>query len=165
MADRPYILIDVDGVLNLCEASAEERERLIQDEGWSRHEVTVYGQAGYILVNSAHGQWLQELAQETGAELAWASGWMNEANTCISPLLGLPQLPVAPSWRGRKAKWAVEWTRGHPFVWFEDDRDECATAGYFARDGKQQHLMIRVDPDTGLTREHIFRAREWLLTL
>ena len=31
-----------------------------------------------------------------GCHLIWATTWMEEANECIAPLLGLPALPLLP---------------------------------------------------------------------
>jgi len=65
--------------------------------------------------------------------LIWATTWMDEANECICPLLGLPALPIViwpdlPKddhdariglhWKTRRI---VEQAAGLPFVWVDDE--------------------------------------------
>jgi Swiss Army Knife RNA repair-like protein len=147
---RPLVLIDVDGVL---------RHRTYH-EGWTSREVWADGEQYRIFLNPAHGKWLRDLADETGAELAWASTWQDWANVYIGPVLGLPALPVAPAPRGHKVRNVIPWTKGRPFVWFDDDTGVIVKAGMLA--DSQPHKMIWVPEKTGLTLEHIAGARTWL---
>jgi len=58
---RPHIFVDVDGVLNFyrnCDGAFDSRG-------------TVDGITYHLRLNSFHGQWLTDLAEKTGAELAW----------------------------------------------------------------------------------------------
>ena len=124
MTDRPYLLIDVDGVLNAicCQYTSYRGQPpppvCPLHHGWIKTEGLGYP----LLLNPAHGPALLALAEETGAELAWGSTWEHHANEHIGPKIGLPPLPYAPVVRGgQKALTVVPWTEGRPFVWLDDD--------------------------------------------
>jgi hypothetical protein len=161
--DRPLVLLDVDGVLNLgMFATSKQRGRLVRRHGWysSRAGGDPHNpSASRVLLNPAWRPMLRSLA-ETGAELAWASGWMQEANWYIGPLLGLPELRWAPAVHRRKAYTVVPWTEGRPWAWLEDYEDELQVASALSR--KRPHLPVLVDRETGLTQEHVDRVAAWL---
>lgn len=158
---RPLILVDVDGPVNVTASAAVRRSRCYH-EGWRQHRIEDF--AARIFWNPEIGPWLLRLAAETGAELAWGSMWEDDANAYISPLLGLPRLPVSPAMSGiTKAHGIVPWTAGRPFVWFDDEPGETGDVPRLA--GDQPHLVILVSEYTGLTAEHIGQARAWLLRL
>lgn len=114
---------------------------------------------------------LTELAEAAGAELVWASYWQDKANTWIAPRIGLPSLrfvPITRLWRPHARSWLGEWKARHvvpwigqtPFVWLEDN---LGVPRHLARQqGLGRHLVVPVDPATGLTHHHITRARMWL---
>jgi hypothetical protein len=152
-SDRPYILIDVDYVLN-----PDFRGR------WDGAEFGSLSSAGWVVLNGFtmndrpvwlnrhHGIKLLHAAEATGAKLAWATRWHDLANQIISPILGLPQLPVAPCTSESKADTVIPWTQGRRFAWLDDEQyviDAC-------------ELGVKVDPETGLTDEDIMRAVELL---
>jgi HAD domain in Swiss Army Knife RNA repair proteins len=114
---------------------------------------------------------LTELAGAAGAELVWASYWRNRANTRVAPRVGLPPLrfvPIPPRWRSHtrstpgswKARHVAAWAGQTPFVWFEDDAD--AAIRLARQPGLGRHLLVNVDPMTGLTDSHVEHARAWL---
>lgn len=158
MTDRPLILIDVDGVLN-PEFSSKERRRLRRHHGWiARHGYQSRNRFPLFL-NPRHGPRLWRLAEETGAELAWATTWNENANSQVGRWLGLPTLPVAPAKRYSKAETVVPWTEGRPFVWLDDEPyivEDCA------RLATQPHLVVPVNPHVGLTFPDLMRTYEWL---
>jgi hypothetical protein len=157
---RPLILVDVDGVLNPS-FIARERRRLAFHEGWVQRRADVGGLVFRLFVNPAHGPLLWRLAEETGAELAWGTTWEYYANPCVGRLLGLPGLRWAPVRDGNhKADGIVPWTRGRPFVWFDDEPGAAEVTARLA--GGQPHLVVHVDDPPGLTEEHIATARTWL---
>jgi len=160
---RPYLLVDVDGVLNAITTSAE-RGRLIYKEGWVHKWAELPIGRFRLLCNPACGPLLTRLAADTGAELAWGTTWEDDANTWVGPLVGLPVLPVAPvSGYRSKADGVVPWTNGRPFVWFDDQLSVALRTAELAAD--RPHLVVETDPSVGLTAEHIGIAREWLLAL
>ena len=159
---RPLVLVDVDGVLNPARSHAP---------GYQGHWVFPGGLAHRLLLNPSHGQMLTELAKVAGAELVWASSWRNRANTWVAPRVGLPPLrfvPIPRRWRPRtrpspgswKACHVAVWIGQRPFVWFEDDAD--AVSRLARQPGLGRHLMVKVDPVTGLTDSHVEQARTWL---
>jgi hypothetical protein len=159
---RPLVLVDVDGVLNPA------RSRAL---GYRGHWVFPAGLPHRLLLNPSHGPMLTELAEAGGAELVWASYWRNRANTWVAPRVGLPSLrfvPIprrgSPGTRASLGSWkachVAVWAGQRPFVWFEDDPD--AAIGLARRPGLGQHLLVKVDPVTGLTDSHVEQARAWL---
>jgi hypothetical protein len=162
MADRPLILVDVDFTLNPDFTGR-----------WDGPEGDALREAGWVILgdflfngrpvwlNRFHGLKLMHAAIATGAELAWATLWHGVANQVISPLLGLPQLPVIPFRPDRhKAEGVIAWTAGRPFAWLDDLPDGPEVTGRLA--GGQPHLVVRVDPEAGLTDEDISEAQEWI---
>jgi hypothetical protein len=158
----PLVLVDVDGVLNAGQPGAG---------GYRRHWVFPGGIPYRLSLNPLHGQMLADLAGAADAELAWASYWQGRANTWIAPRVGLPPIrhvPIPNRWRHRarsslgtwKAAAVAAWAGRAPFVWFEDEPD---VPGYLARrPGVGRHLVVTVDPATGLTHRHLQQARTWL---
>lgn len=102
-------------------------------------------------------------------ELAWATAWMEEANEVVSPLLGLPTLPVV-TWAGTsgepgglhwKTRELVGYAAGRPFVWLDDEVGE-ADREWVAGHHPAPALLHRVDPRTGLTDEDFAAVGRWL---
>jgi hypothetical protein len=104
-----------------------------------------------------------------GCELVWATTWMDEANGCLAPWLGLPPLPVvpwpdAPEPPGRlhwKTRPLVAWAAGRPFVWLDDEitaPDRAWTAVHHPGPA----LLHRVDHRHGLTEADFQAVGEWL---
>jgi hypothetical protein len=128
-AQRPLLFLDVDGPLIPFGASSHQ-----YPDGYPVYE------AGYELktasnpllarIDPGHGPQLTAL----GCDLVWATTWMNGANECVSPRIGLPQIPVViwpdPSdaddqdeqdglhWKTRPL---VAWAAGRSFAWVDDE--------------------------------------------
>lgn len=155
------VLVDVDGVLNPDDHTLP---------GFTVHQLSPTGHGVFpVALNPAHGTALLELAEATGAELAWATTWERHANTLIGPLLGLPELPVVPLRRKFsgavfKAESVAEYAAGRPFVWMDDDPFQAMrdTPGTLFTG---PHLVIEVAPRFGLQDHHVAQARNWLRTL
>ncbi|MFD9725811.1 HAD domain-containing protein [Streptomyces sp. NPDC059072] len=109
-------------------------------------------------------------------ELVWATTWMEEANECLAPRLGLPPLPVL-EWpepsdeAGRGVPSRVHWktpglvghAAGRPFVWV-DDEITAADRAWVADHHAGRALLHRIDPGLGLTDADFGALRAWLLT-
>jgi hypothetical protein len=99
---------------------------------------------------------------------------MGDANACISPLLGLPQLDVVdwpePSeseardernglhWKTRPL---VAWASGRPFAWVDDEITDADRA-WVAAHHPGRALLHRVDPCHGITDGDYTVLDSWL---
>lgn len=121
-------------------------------------------------IDPGHGPQLMALR----CDLVWATTWMNEANECICPRIGLPPMPVViwpePSdaddqderdglhWKTRPL---VAWAAGRSFAWVDDEitnRDRAWVSAYH-----QGHALLhRVDRTQGLTAADYATLAEWL---
>ena len=155
---RPYLLVDVDFVLNPDFSAVWDGSQGdgLRAAGWG----TV---GGFIMndrpvwLNIHHGRDLLRVAYETGAELAWATNWHHYANQVVAPILGLPQLPLATSPPRPKEQAVIEWTAGRPFVWLDDENHVLA-----AIDAAPNGASVRIDPATGLTDANLEEAMKRL---
>ncbi len=121
-------------------------------------------------INPQHGARLAALP----CEVVWATTWMDEANECIAPLLGLQRLAVVvwpePSdlddqderdglhWKTRAL---VDWAAGRPFVWVDDEATETDRA-WIASHHAGRAVVHRVDARIGLTDDDYVLLAEWL---
>ncbi|GAA1987647.1 HAD domain-containing protein [Kitasatospora viridis] len=151
--DLPLLLLDIDGVLNPFAAAAcppgfrEYRFFLGEDP---------------VRLNRAHGPWLAALAGSF--ELVWATGWEEEANRLVAPVLGLPRLPVitfppkpfAPS---AKVPAVAAHVGDRPAAWIDDALTPQAHTWAAAR--RADTLLLGADPAVGLTRAMVHRLTAW----
>lgn len=104
-------------------------------------------------------------------DLVWATTWMSDANECIAPWLGLPELPVVdwPEPSDEDGRDGLHWkTRalldraaGRPFVWVDDEITDADRA-WVAEHHRGRALLYRVDPRIGLTDEDFTTVDAWL---
>ena len=78
--DRPFLLLDVDGVLNPLSVA--------KPSGFTRYKLLGYE----VWLSTQHGEWLRTLAK--WFDLVWATTWEYQAPRLIAPRVGLPQMPV-----------------------------------------------------------------------
>ncbi len=115
-------------------------------------------------IDSRHGVRLSALP----CDLVWATTWMAEANEAISPLLGLPELPVV-DWPDSdeegplhwKTRGLVEWAAGRPFVWVDDEITD-ADRVWVSAHHHGRALLHGVDARCGLTRADLIVIADWL---
>ena len=161
----PLLFLDVDGTLIPYDGSMPAEPADV----WAGRQEQANPNLGRI--NLALGPRLLALP----AELMWATGWMHEANDVISPLLGLPQLPVveldepqmdAAEWYqlNWKTETLVEVAAGRPFVWI-DDEITGTDRGWVADNHPGSALLFRVDAHFGLAEADLAAVERWLRSL
>ena len=130
--DRPVLLLDVDGVINVYQG---------RDDVFPPFAIEVYSAVSHL--GSVFTLWLRPELREWFASLSerftivWATDWLN-ANEAISPLLGLPgdldavpfpeQWLDVPFWFCRKTPHVRRWasTVGvRRFAWIDDTLTEA----------------------------------------
>ncbi|MEU9076154.1 hypothetical protein [Kitasatospora sp. NPDC048538] len=170
---RPLLLLDVDGPLNPYAAPATRRPDgydthrmlppswLARRPPWSERRV----RSLRVWLNPAHGPELLALPYE----LVWATTWMDEANTYIAPLIGLPELPYIrwtevfgadPDGLHWKTRDVVAWAAGRPFVWVDDELGP-QDAEWIAAHHPGPALALHVNPRIGLRAGDFATLRDW----
>lgn len=152
-AQRPLLLLDVDGVLNPFAAE-------ICPDGFREH--SLFPDEGPVRLNHVHGPWLVGLAEKY--EIVWATGWEDDAHRVLSPILGLPQFPVirfppVPFHPREKVPAIAALVRDRAAAWVDDAL--TPEAYEWAGDREAPTLLIGIDPCTGLTRPTVDRLSEW----
>ena len=161
MGERPWLLIDVDGVLN----------PLVVADGFDIHELTPIGWTRgplQVQLTPRHGGWIAAMTDVF--ELAWATTWEDSANTLIGPLVGLPELPVVhfgfetarPVWGiCAKTPGVAAWVGRRPFAWLDDGIDERDARWMRRQYGLHDFHLQPIDPLVGLTEADLAQVRAW----
>jgi hypothetical protein len=155
---KPLILLDVDGPLNPWAANPKPENYRPFDirAGWWR-KLRVW-------LDPRHGDQLKALAEDTGAELAWATTWGHRANTEIGPRLHLPELKVIDfqDETGWKYPAVARYAWERPLVWFDDDfaLHETRRRDFVHKRRDLVTGLVHVDPRTGITEQHLSEARK-----
>lgn len=174
---RPLILLDIDGVLNPCDAKPTRRPVgyttiRVRPSGWERAKNPLR-----VWLNPDHGRLLLEFAAEHDAELVWATTWMADANKFISPVIGLPELPYVDyldhpgTIKGWKYPATLTYAVGRPLVWLDDDFGDLARIQHrddFMEKRKAAGLATKlhhVDSRIGLTELDLTQVGRWLRSL
>ena len=152
------LFVDVDGVISLFgfEPGAEPPGRFHWVDGIAH------------CIPSACGGRLERLAERF--ELVWATGWEEKANEYLPFILGLPfrDLPVF-TFDGRavfgSAHWKLEaideYAAGRPAAWIDDNLDDECETWATTRAGGAPTLLLRTEPATGMTDEHVTQLLAW----
>jgi hypothetical protein len=157
---RPFLFIDVDGVLSLFgfDTAHPPEGRFLMVDGIVH------------LLSRPAASLLAGLRPDF--ELIWCTGWEEKADEYLPHALGLPAgLPhlhfdrAAPA-DGRHWKLAaIEAEAGteRPLAWIDDDHDE--TCRRWAMDRPAPTRLVSTDPAVGLTAEQADGLRDWVRSL
>lgn len=164
---RPWMFLDVDGVLN-----AFARARRLPAEAFE--DFRSVPALGFELWLSAEmGRRLATLP----VDIAWSTTWSPYVDDVIAGAVGLPRgLPVAAT-PPEDGQWHLGWKLDQvasflaadvrPFVWLDDDAlDAPASDGRTARQWAAElnvpSLLIAPSPKTGLSRGELEAIESWL---
>ncbi|MFF4249115.1 hypothetical protein ACFYY2_32305 [Streptomyces sp. NPDC001822] len=163
---RPLLFLDVDGPLIPFGATPMQRPQGYPTYGPASGRAAGSGNPLVARIDPALGPKLAAL----GCELVWATTWLDSANECVAPWLGLPALAVVewpedPDDLIHGLHWKtpplVERAAGRPFVW-ADDEISATDRAWVARRHLGRALLHRVDPRIGLTDADFACIRAWL---
>lgn len=200
MTDAPdaLLLLDVDGPLNPFrqitrkgylppkarqgEQPFEYQKHFLRPPGWET------GMALPVLLSAQMGAELARL--QDCFTLVWATTWEDAANELLSPILGLPELPVI-TWPDEQAEWnspggrrgswktphILRWLDRHgtgadgrhrPWVWVDDEIGAADRALVRSRYGEQRgerpvvrRWLFAIEPNQGLRRGDLADLRRW----
>lgn len=151
---RPLLLLDVDGVLNpfaapTCPPGYREHAFFPDDDPPVR-------------LNDSHAHWMALLADRF--DLAWATGWEDEANTYLAPFFNLPPLPVirfppVPFAPAEKVPPIAAFAGDRPTAWVDDAHTQEAREWAGSRAART--LLAATDPARGLTEETMEVLLRW----
>ena len=173
--ERPYVFLDVDGVLNVLEKDLGRHVEMFDD--FAEHVVPFDTVSGY---RRSVTVWLSPsmAARVAGlaADIQWVTTWEHRAGSTIAPRCGLPRdLPVlARDLRGEE--WDLDWKFDavrkaveedpRPFVWIDDDidflQDGSLTPRAWAHSLALPNLLIAPEAGTGLIARQLDLVDEFL---
>ncbi|MEY9845593.1 hypothetical protein ABH940_002671 [Streptacidiphilus sp. BW17] len=161
--ERPLLFLDVDGPLIPFGAVGHPTYPTNNEPAGSASNPLL------ARINPGLGPRLSALP----CELVWATTWMSDANECIAPHLGLPELPVViwpePSENDQrderaglhwKTRALVDWAAGRAFAWVDDEITARDRAWVSAHHGERA-LLHRVDPRRGLADTDFVLLSDW----
>lgn len=164
VTDRPFLLLDVDGVLNPW-----LMHRL--PAGYRHHQIGIFD----VILAEWHGPAILELCRTAGLDLVWATTWEDHANDEIAPRVGLPSdLPwirfsdedagaLVETWKLPAVQRAVG---DRPCVWIDDDLwSDAWTWAEQRSEAGTPTLLVQPHPEQGLVAAHLDEVAIWAAAL
>ena len=153
MPSKPLLLVDVDGVLNPWAAKR-------CPDGFTEHFFPPHEEPARL--NPLHGVWLRRLGRVY--DMAWATGWGDEANELLPPILGIAEMPVVrfpavPFEPAEKVPAVAAYSGERAVAWIDDALGQDAWLWYLER--QFPTLLVPIDPAIGLTEDVVERLEEW----
>jgi hypothetical protein len=170
---KPYLLVDIDGVVSLFSAAPVPAERPRADAPGA-DGVPVEGAFHSIdgiphFLSSTAADHLRRLSHSF--ELVWASGWEEKAEEHLPRLLGVPAglpfiafgRPAAGPGRATAAHWKLEsvdeFVGERPLAWIDDAFNPACHEWAAARGAPT--LLVSTSPERGLTATEAATLLEW----
>jgi hypothetical protein len=164
MAGRPWVLVDIDGVLNPEKNQAER--------GFTPYRLK--GEDYLVWLHRDHGRMLNELDREGLVELRWGTTWNDAANRMVGPAIGLDRrwdvvtidrAAAGPVRFGHnwKAVSVREGAGDQAFAWLDDAITEPDRLWAEDRvlDQGIPTLLMPIDRNVGMQPEHLAEVRHW----
>ena len=172
---RPYLFLDVDGVLSVFEKDVGGHVEMFDD--FAMHDVPSDVVAGYrhsvaVWLSPSMGARIAGLAVDTH----WVTIWEHRAGSAIAPRCGLPRdLPVLSRGDGVE-EWDLDWKflgvrrvvehDPRPFVWIDADidflEDGSVTPRVWAESISVPSLLIAPDARPGLLPRQLDEVDEFI---
>ncbi|WP_405792966.1 hypothetical protein [Streptomyces sp. NBC_00029] len=129
------------------------------------------GRAWWVITQRSPQRRSHPLAPRSPSGPGGLGRLLEEANECVAPRLGLPELPVVawPEPSDEDGRGGLHWkspalldhAAGRPFIWVDDEITGADRAWVAARH-PDRALLHRVDPGRGLTGADLGALRAWL---
>jgi hypothetical protein len=178
----PILAIDIDGPLNPRAHNKAEIKNVLargfRSVPWRNQVSYVPGSTwipySNLFLSPKHGGMLRAFSIEHDVELVWASLWEHNANTIVSPALGLPRLPWV-DFHGHRAGsklWKFpamqSFAAGRPLAWLDDSfthhARKRAASGFDNSRRNLPTLLHEVDPYVGIQMHDLEAVAAWLKT-
>ncbi|GAA0943659.1 hypothetical protein GCM10009554_37120 [Kribbella koreensis] len=164
MAGRPWVLVDIDGVLNPEKNQAER--------GFTPYRLK--GEEYLVWLHPEHGRMLNELDREGLVDLRWGTTWNDAANRMVGPAIGLDRrwefvnidrAAAGPVRFGHnwKAVSVREGVGDQAFAWLDDaitEPDRLWAEDRVLDEGIPT-LLMPIDRNVGLQPAHLDEVRHW----
>jgi hypothetical protein len=162
-SERPLILLDVDGAISADAMGAPEAN------GYVSHITT----SGTAVLSEAVNASIAALAVH--GDLVWLTGWNERANQCLSPLMGLPELPVLDTEELKRTvhqmppfpehTWKLPVVREHvadtrSVAWIDDQIGDDVIVWANERSGST--LLVVVGATRGLHSDQLDQLDSWV---
>jgi hypothetical protein len=177
-SSRPYLFLEVDGVLNVLEKDIGAHAEMFDD--FAAHVVPFDAVAGYrrsveVWLSPTMGARLGTL----GVDIHWVTMWEHRAGSAIAPRCGVPRdLPVLPR-EGPGEEWEGDWKfeaikravdeHPKPFIWIDGDIDFLddgpLTPRAWAASLSVPSLLIAPDTGSGLLPRQLDAVEEFVRQL